>query len=258
MIFRTISRISVAAPVIMAVLLAGWEIAVRAAGLPVWFLPTPSRVFAALAEMWPQLLMHSGYTVTAALTGLTAAVLVALVLASVMALSPRIRQGIYPLLVFSQTVPIITIAPLIAIWFGFGIMPKVVVVTLVCFFPVAVSVVEGMRAADADMIKLLRVMGASRWQMIRLVQIPAALPSFFAGLKIAGTYAIMGAVIGEWLGAKNGLGLFMTRASHAYRADSVFAAIVVISLISLALFALIELLSRLTMPWYHNEKEKIE
>jgi len=255
-IFRSWRRISLAAPLVIVLLLAVWEIAVRVTGLPVWFLPPPSLVFIALAQMWPQLLTQSLYTVAEALSGLLAAVLVALVLASLMALSPRVRRGVYPLLVFSQTVPIITIAPLIAIWFGFGIMPKMVVVTLVCFFPVAVSVIEGMQAADAEMLKLLRVMGASRWQMIRLVQIPAALPSFFAGLKIAGTYAVMGAVIGEWLGAEKGLGLFMTTASRAYRADVVFAAIVVISLISLTLFALIELLSRLSIPWYHNERRR--
>jgi len=255
-IFRLINRIPVTALGIMAVLLVLWEAGVHITGMPVWFLPPPSRVFTALVEMLPQLLDHSRYTLLAALTGLTAAVLVALVLAVVMAMSPRIRQGVYPLLVFSQTIPIITIAPLLIIWFGFGIMPKVVVVTLVCFFPVAVSMAEGMQAADADMVKLLQVMGASRWQTIKLILIPAALPSFFAGLKIAGTYAMMGAVIGEWLGASSGLGVFMTRASHAYQADSVFAAIMIISLISLLLFALIELISRLTIPWYYNERRK--
>lgn len=256
MISRLLNRIPVTALGLLAGLLMFWEAAVRVTGMPAWFLPPPSRVFTALVKMLPLLLEHSRYTLLAALTGLTAAVLVALVLAVVMALSPRIRQGVYPLLVFSQTIPIITIAPLFIIWFGFGIMPKVVVVTLVCFFPVAVSMVEGMQAADADMVKLLQVMGASRWQIIRLVRIPAAQPSFFAGLKIAGTYAMMGAVIGEWLGASSGLGVFMTRASHAYRADSVFAAIIIISLISLLLFALIELMSRLTIPWYYNERRK--
>jgi len=255
-IFRPVNRIPVTALGIMALLLVLWEVAVRVTGMQPWFLPPPSRVFTALVEMLPLLLKHASYTVLAALTGLTMAVLVALVLAVVMAWSPRIRQGVYPLLVFSQTIPIITIAPLLVIWFGFGILPKVVVVTLVCFFPVAVSMVEGMQSADADMVKLLKVMGASRWQTIRLILIPAALPSFFAGLKIAGTYAMMGAVIGEWLGASNGLGVFMTRASHAYKADSVFAAIIIISLISLLLFALIELISRLTIPWYHNERRK--
>lgn len=256
MIKRSVNRIPVSALAIMAVLLVFWEAAVRVTGMPAWFLPPPSRVFTALMETLPLLLEHSRYTLLAALTGLTMAVLVALVLAVVMALSPRIRQGVYPLLVFSQTIPIITIAPLLVIWFGFGIMPKVVVVTLVCFFPVAVSMVEGMQAADADMVKLLKVMGASRWQIIRLILIPAALPSFFAGLKIAGTYAMMGAVIGEWLGASNGLGVFMTRAAHAYKVDSVFAAIIIISLISLLLFALIELIARLTIPWYYNERRK--
>ncbi|MCG8400215.1 MAG: ABC transporter permease [Firmicutes bacterium] len=243
-------------PVLLLALLAVWEVGVGVSGMPAWFLPPPSRVLTTLVEVLPLLLDHSRNTVLAALTGLAAAVLLALVLAVVMGLSPRARQGLYPLLVVSQTVPIITVAPLLVIWFGFGILPKVVVVTLICFFPVAVSMVEGMRAADPDMVNLLRVMGSSRWQIIRLVRLPAAMPSFFAGLKIAATYAVMGAVIGEWLGAGSGLGVFMTRATQAYKADSVFAAIIVISLISLLLFALIELASRLAIPWFYNERSK--
>jgi len=179
---------------------------------------------------------------------------VAVVLAVLMDISPWTKQGIYPLLVLSQTIPIISIAPLLLIWFGLGLLPKVLVVTLVCFFPVAVNMVEGMETADPDMVNLMRVMGSSRWQVIKLVRLPAALPSFFAGLKIAGTYAVMGAVIGEWLGAGSGLGVFMTRASHSYQLDRVFAAIFIIILVSLIIYALIELLARTAMPWYYNER----
>lgn len=253
---RLARRIPTTALGLLAVLLLTWEAAVRVTGIPAWFLPPPSRVFAALVDMLPLLAQHARATLLAAVTGLGAALLVALALAALMELSPRARQGIYPLLVVSQTIPIITIAPLLIIWFGFGILPKVLVVTLVCFFPVAVSMAEGMQAADPDMVNLLRVMGSSRWQIIRLIRLPAAMPSFFAGLKIAGTYAMMGAVIGEWLGASSGLGVFMTRASHAYKVDGVFAAIIIISLISLLFFALIELAARLAMPWYYNERRK--
>ncbi len=246
-----------AAPMIfLLVFLLVWEIAVRATGVPAWLLPAPGQVAGTLADMLPLLLEHSRSTALAAAVGLAAAILVALFLAALMDFAPWIRQGVYPLLVVSQTIPIISVAPLFIIWFGYGILPKVVVVALVCFFPVAVSMIEGMQAADPDMVNLLRVMGSSRWQVIRLVRFPAALPSFFAGFKIAGTYAVMGAVIGEWLGATSGLGVFMTRAAYAYQLDRVFAAIIIISLISLLLFAAIEILARLVMPWYYKERSK--
>lgn len=249
-----LKRIPVTALGLLVVLLLAWEAAVHITGIQPWLLPAPSRVCTALVEMLPQLAEHTRATLLAAVTGLGAAILVALALAALMEMSVHARQAVYPLLVVSQTIPIITIAPLLIIWFGFGLLPKVMVVALVCFFPVAVSMAGGMRAADPDMVNLLRVMGSSRWQVIRLVRFPAALPSLFAGLKIAGTYAVMGAVIGEWAGATKGLGLFMLRASHAYRADRVFAAIIIISVISLLLFVLIELLARLVMPWYYKER----
>lgn len=238
----------------LGLFLGVWQAAVWLSGWPSWLLPAPGQVLVALGEMLPVLWQHSQYTMLAAATGLLAAVVFALGLAVLMDVSPWLRQGLYPLLVLSQTIPIIAVAPLFMIWFGYGLLPKVVVVALVCFFPVAVSMVEGMAAADPDMVNLLRVMGAGRWQIIKLVRFPAALPSFFAGLKIAGTYAVMGAVIGEWLGATSGLGVFMTRASHAYQLDRVFAAIVIISLVSLLLFGLINLLARWSMPWYYSNR----
>ncbi|AGL03084.1 ABC transporter permease [Desulfoscipio gibsoniae] len=234
--------------------LAVWEAGVRVFAIKPYLLPAPSQVIITLGDMLPLLANHSKSTILAAVSGLAAAVAVALVLAVLMDLHPWVRQGLYPLLVVSQTVPIISIAPLFIIWFGYGILPKVVVVALVCFFPVVVSLVEGMQSADGDMVNLLRVMGYSRWQVIRVVRFPAALPSFFAGLKIAGTYSVMGAVIGEWLGAVSGLGVFMTRATHAYQLDRVFAAIFIIVLVSLLIYTLIELLARLVMPWYYNER----
>ncbi len=231
-----------------------WEAGVRLLAIKPYILPAPSQVLDTFGDMLPLLIRHSQSTLLEAVTGLAAAVGVALVLAALMDLHPWIRQGIYPLLVVSQTVPIISIAPLFIIWFGYGILPKVVVVALVCFFPVVVNLVEGMQSADCDMVNLLRVMGYSRWQVIRLVRFPSALPSFFAGLKIAGTYSVMGAVIGEWLGAVSGLGVFMTRATHAYQLDRVFAAIFIIILVSLLIYAVIEMLARLAMPWYYNER----
>lgn len=233
-----------------------WEFIVRLAQIPPWQLPSPLQIITAFREMLPLLLGHAKSTVIAALTGLLAAIVVALSLAMVMDFSKFIKQGLYPLIVISQTIPIISIAPLFIIWFGYGILPKVVVVALVCFFPVAVSIIEGMESADPDMVELLKTMGSSPWQTAKLVKFPAALPSFFAGLKIAGTYAVMGAVIGEWLGATSGLGVFMTRALHAYQLSRVFSAILLISAVSLVIFFFIELMSRIFMPWYYKERSE--
>jgi ABC-type nitrate/sulfonate/bicarbonate transport system permease component len=145
------------------------------------------------------------------------------------------------------------VAPLFIIWFGYGILPKIMVVALVCFFPITVSLVEGMEAADRDMIKLLEAMGASPWQVFKMVSFPGALPSFFSGLKISAAYSIMGAVIGEWLGASKGLGVYMTRSMKSFLTDRVFASIVVISILSLFLFGIIVLIARLLMPWYYRK-----
>jgi len=243
------------APLVFIVaLLAIWQGIVTFSGIEAWLLPAPWQVAVALKDMLPLLLYHSQSTLLAASSGLLAAVFFASAVAVLMDSSPWFKRGIYPLLVLSQTIPIISIAPLLLIWFGLGLLPKVIVVALVCFFPVTVSMVEGMEAADPDMVDLLRVMGAGKWKIIKTVRFPAALPSFFSGLKIAGTYAVMGAVIGEWLGASSGLGVFMTRASHSYQLDRVFAAIIVISSVSLLLFVLIIILSRLAMPWYFKER----
>jgi len=238
----------------IALLIAIWQGMVSYSGIASWLLPAPWQVVVALKEMLPLLLYHSESTLLAATAGLVAAVILALAVAVLMDSSPWLKRGIYPLLVLSQTIPIISIAPLLLIWFGLGLLPKIIVVVLVCFFPVAVSIVEGMEATDPDMVNLLRVMGAGNWKIIKTVRLPAALPSFFSGLKIAGTYAVMGAVIGEWLGASSGLGVFMTRASHSYQLDRVFAAIFVISSVSWLFFLLIILISRLVMPWYFKER----
>ena len=234
-------------------LLLVWQLFVRIGKYPKYLLPAPSDIAAALPEMLPILLMHGRYTLLAALVGFMLAVAVAVALAVLMDLSPMLRQGIYPLLVISQTIPIIAVAPLFIIWFGYGLLPKVVVVALVCFFPVVVSLTQGMEAADPDMVNLVKVMGASTWQVIAEVRLPAALPAFFAGLKIAATYSIMGAVIGEWLGSTKGLGVFMTRALHSFQMDRIFSAIIIIALLSVLLFIFVEMLGRVVMPWYYKE-----
>jgi ABC-type nitrate/sulfonate/bicarbonate transport system permease component len=174
-------------------------------------------------------------------------------LAMVMSLIDIVKETIYPLVIVSQTVPIIALSPLLIIWFGYGILPKVMVVTLVCFFPITVSFFEGLAKVDADTVKVLEAMGASKFQVFRKVQFPAALPALFSGLKISAAYSVMGAVIGEWLGASKGLGIFLTRSMHSFQTEQVFAAIIVISVLSLIFFGLVEITGRLCMPWYYKD-----
>jgi ABC-type nitrate/sulfonate/bicarbonate transport system permease component len=156
------------------------------------------------------------------------------------------------LLVASQTIPIMALAPLLVIWFGYGLASKAAVVALVCFFPVAVATADGLRGADPDLLALLRSMGASRRQVLFKVRLPGALPGFFSGLKIAVTYSVIGAIIGEWVGAGRGLGVYMIRSANAFATAQVFAAIGVTSLVSVLLFLAVSALERLCLPWYYT------
>ncbi len=184
--------------------------------------------------------------------GLVLALVLGVTLGAVIDFSPLLRRALYPLLVTSQTIPLFAIAPLLIIWFGFGLEPKVAVVVLVCFFPVVVSTADGLASADPDLLALLRAMGATRRQTWLKVRFPAALPSLFSGLRIAATYSVIGAIFGEWVGAQYGLGVYLQRSFSAARTAQVFAAIAVTSALSIALFGVVWLAERLALPWYHT------
>ncbi|UFJ43383.1 ABC transporter permease [Brevibacillus humidisoli] len=238
----------------MLVLLILWEWLVAITRIEKWILPKPSHIVQSLWESRALIAQHSVQTIYEALLGLAIAIVIGVAIAAIIDSSEWLRKAFYPLLIISQTVPIIAVAPLFFIWFGYGILPKVVVVTLVCFFPVAINVADGLRLVDRDTLRLMASMGAGRWQIFHMVKLPATLPFFFSGMRIAGTYSVMGAVIGEWLGASKGLGILMTRSSQSFLTDRVFATIVVITLLSLAIFALIEGAARLLMPWHYRQK----
>jgi ABC-type nitrate/sulfonate/bicarbonate transport system permease component len=189
--------------------------------------------------------------------GLTIATILGVLIAAAIDLSSVVRRALYPLLVASQTVQILAIAPLLIIWFGFGMLPKVLIVVLICFFPLAVNTADGLASADPDYVSLLRAMGADRKQVWRLVRFPAALPAFFTGLRIAVTYSVVGATIGEWVGGSEGLGLYMLRSKNALATDQVFVGIVLTSMLSIALFLLVYVIERALLPWYYSS-ERIE
>jgi ABC-type nitrate/sulfonate/bicarbonate transport system permease component len=246
------------AAAMLAVLLLAWELLVRALDVQPYFVPAPTQIARAATEVRGVLPGHIATTVGEALAGLVLSAVAGVALAALMASVPVLRRVLYPLLVVSQNVPFVVIAPLIVVWFGFGVAPKVLVVSAVCFFPIAVNTTEGLLAADRDLLELVRSMGGSRWQALRVVRLPSALPAFFSGLKIAATYAVLAAVIGEWVGASSGLGLFITRAQASFRTDRVFVAVVIVSAISIGLFALVEVLARAALPWRYVKSQESE
>ncbi len=160
-----------------------------------------------------------------------------------------LKHLIYPYLIVSQTVPLISIAPLLIIWFGYGISSKIFAVILMCFFPITLGLYDGFRGVNVEQERLLKSMGASEYKIFTLLRIPSALPGFFTGLKLAATYSVMGAVIGEWLGGSSGLGIYMTRATKSYQTAHVFAVILVIITLSMALFGIVALFDRWLLSW---------
>ncbi len=234
---------------ILALLLLVWELAVRVLDVPAFLLPPPSGVAAAAVDLRAALPAHTAATLATALLGLTAAAVAGVALAVLITSVPLVRRVLEPLLVTSQSIPMIVLAPLLIAWFGFGLAPKILVVALVGFFPIVVSTTDGLTGADRDLVDLLTSMGADRRTLLRHVLIPSALPGFFAGLTVAAAYAMVGAVIAEWMGARVGLGLLLTRSAASFRVDQVFVGIALIALISIALFALVRLAARFVMPW---------
>ncbi len=240
------------------ILLVSWEMIVTWREISTWILPAPSETLLVIWESYPILIPHILQTLQEIALGLLVALVTGVGLAAALDLSAWLRRAVYPLLVISQTIPILALAPLLIIWFGFGLTPKVLVVTLFCFFPIAINTTDGLRATDPDLLSLLRAMGATRRQLWLKVRLPSSLPYFFSGLRIAATYSVVGAIVGEWVGASKGLGIYMLRSANAFKTDQVFAAIVISSLLSLTLFASVYLLERALLPWYHSTQRTQE
>jgi ABC-type nitrate/sulfonate/bicarbonate transport system permease component len=233
-----------------------WEIVATQSGLSAFILPSPVQIAQAGWETRTLLGSAIGTTLLETALGLAVALILGAALAAIMDFSSLARRALYPILVASQTVQVLAIAPLLIIWFGFGLLPKVIIVVLICFFPLAVSTADGLASADPDLIALLRAMGARRVQIWRMVRLPAALPSFFSGLRVAVTYSVVGATIGEWVGGSQGLGLYMLRSKNALATDQVFVAMLITSLLSIGLFVLVYLIERLALPWYYSAQRK--
>ncbi len=238
------------APVITLILfVAIWAAVCGFGSIPSYMLPSPGAVIEAFIEDFPTLMSHSATTLTEAAIGLGLGIILAFITATLMDRFSILYKAFYPLLVISQTIPTVAIAPLLILWMGFGMAPKIALVVITTFFPITIGLLDGYRSADPDAISLLRSMGAGRMQIFRYIKLPSSLDHFFSGLKISASYAIVGAVIAEWLGGFEGLGVYMTRVRKAYSFDKMFAVVILIIILSLILMCIVSLIRRLVMPW---------
>ncbi len=235
--------------VLVGAILVLWEAYVRIAGVEPIVLPGPLRIVDALWTFRDDAVRHALPTFLETVLGFALAVVLAIAAAAAMDRVAAVRRAVEPVFVTSQTIPIVALAPLFLLWFGFGLLPKVLIVILVTFFPIVVSLLDGFRSTPPDAEDLMRSYGATDGQVFRKLRWPAALPFFFTGLRISVVYAVIGAVFGEYVGAREGLGIWMQISQNAFRTDLVFAAIVVTSALSLTLYALVGVARRIAIPW---------
>ena len=234
--------------------IGAWQGAVLLFEVPEWKLPAPDDIASELLNSRSLFLEHTLVTLKEVLVGFAIALAFGVALAAAIAYSQTLERAIYPFVIASQTIPIIVIAPLLLIWVGYGLTPKVIVVVLIAFFPIVVNTVDGLRSADPDMVNMLRTFGASRWRIFSKLQVPSALPLFFSGTKIAITFSVIGAVIGEWVGSSAGLG-YLTRLSvPLFLTARSFGAVAILAFMGIGLFVIVAVLERYFLSWYYTEK----
>jgi ABC-type nitrate/sulfonate/bicarbonate transport system permease component len=251
----TLRRILPSAAVLAALLIA-WEAYVDLARVSPLVLPSPSRIVSAFLDFRDAAVANTIPTLVETVAGFSVSVVLAVLAAVAMDQSAAIRRALYPLLVGSQTIPIVSLAPLLVLWFGFGLLPKVLVIVLVTFFPITVALLDGFASTEGQATDLLRTFGATRRQAFLKLRWPAALPSLFTGLRIAVTYAVVAAIFGEYVGAFEGLGIWMQTSRNAFRADLVFVAIFIASVLSVLLFVLVTAVEAVAIPWYRASRRR--
>lgn len=241
---------------IIIILIIWWFISVMNI-VPEFLLPTPIDVLNAFIKDFNLIGNHLLTTLFEAFLGLSASIILGFFIAILMDKFNILDRILYPLIVISQTVPTIAIAPLIVLWFGFGIFPKIFLIFSTCFFPITISILSGFKSIDKDMLKLMYSLNSTYFKTLIFLKIPYSLKSFFSGLKISASYAIVGAVVSEWLGGEKGIGVYMTRVKKAYSFDKMFASIIIISLLSIVLVKFIKFLERKIIYWEKNRNLEI-
>jgi putative hydroxymethylpyrimidine transport system permease protein len=234
----------------LLLLLGIWEFWIWFFHVPKYLLPSPSGIALAMKKDWSRYLLPNLWpSLIEVLVGFAIAVVAGVGLAVVLHLYGPLRRAVYPILIGSQTIPIVVLAPILVILLGSNLLPKVVIVALICFFPIVVNGLDGLRLVDDDFIRMMRTLDASRWAIFRKVEFPGALPSIFSGMRVAATFAAIGAVFGEWAGSSVGLGYLIQASTPNLQTARIFAAIVLLTLIAMALFGLVSLLERVFCPW---------
>jgi NitT/TauT family transport system permease protein len=230
-------------------LVALWQVLVQHFQIPGWLLPAPSAIAQAMIEWRSELIVHSAVTLYETLVGFALSIAISIPLAVAIVYSPLLQNTIYPLLLAMQSTPKVAIAPLLALWIGFGAAPKIIVVFLVCFFPIIVATASGLTAVPAPLIDLIRSLSATQLQTFVKIRFPTAMPHIFVGLKIAITFAVIGAVIGEFVGSENGLGYLILVSTSQSRTPLAFGALVLLTIISIVLYYGVALVERIIVPW---------
>jgi ABC-type nitrate/sulfonate/bicarbonate transport system permease component len=248
-------RAAVAPLLLLALAVAGWEGAARFLGIEDYLLPAPSEVARALARDRDLLAADTWVTAREVVLGFAVAFVLGLSTAVALHLSAALRRAVYPLVVASQAVPVMVIAPILVIWFGFGIAPKLIVIALICFFPIVVNTLDGLRSVDREQVKMLKTLNASRLDVFRHLELPSSLPYLFSGAKVAVAVAVIGAVFGELVGSDAGLGHAVQVGTAQLLTARVFAAVAILCVMAIALFALVSALERLAVPWAGRERE---
>ena len=231
-------------------LLLIWELVVQVKEIPQYILPAPTDIIEVFRSDYLNLYTNTLTTLSEALLGFTIAILLSLIMGVLMDFIPIFKKCVYPIMVVSQTIPTIAIAPLLIIWFGFDMLPKVIMVTMTCFFPILISFVDGIENIDKDYLNLFKTMNSSKLSTFIHLKFPMAMDKFFSGLKISATYAVVAATVAEWLGGTKGLGVYMVRAKSAYALDKVFASTILVVIFSLLFVLLVQILKKLTLK--HN------
>jgi ABC-type nitrate/sulfonate/bicarbonate transport system permease component len=231
-----------------------WDALVKINNVPSWLLPSPSAILQSIYINIDLLASHSVTTLVEVILGFLIALIIGLLLSSMITLSSTLEKSFYPLIIASQTIPIIVIAPMLLVWVGYGLLPKIIVVALISFFPIVVNTVDGMKSIDKDLERLFKTMGASKWDIFRKIQIPNSLPYIFSGLRVSISISVIGAVIGEWVGSSEGLGYLMIRSKPQFQTELVFASIFILSIMGILLFFGIGLLEKIAIPWNRLQK----
>jgi NitT/TauT family transport system permease protein len=239
---------------LLLLLIVAWDVAIRLFKVPAYLIPTPLSVARQLVVEWPMLWRETLPTLYATLGGFAASAIVGIPIAMWIAYSRLVESFVYPLLVFSQSIPKVAIAPLFVVWYGFGIVPKIIAAFLLGFFPVVVATVQGFKSVESDVIDLARSMGASPLKVFLKFSFPTALPSIFSGLKVSVTLAVVGAVVGEFVGSNSGIGYVLQKANGTFDLPLMFAALVILSMVGVLLFLAIELVERWLLPWHISQR----